>query len=490
VSVGKGALVRTIVLAGVFLCACEEALPAEQSPAESAPSGVLVSDLTVPVELGHIVSAHDPGVRRSPIVVQIQEAHSNYEGQKNLASILGDLITRHGLRLVLVEGGEGDVGLAYLREYGPASVRTEIAEQYLKAGVISGEEYLDVISDHPLVLWGVEDQALYETNVDAFLKADELRQAHQPTLLTVRRAAEALVPSLLSSRLAELEQRARAYEEGTLGLGEYASYLDTLAKQEGLSEQAYPQAARFLLVRELEDAITYETIAKDQQALIEALSRRLSETELGALVEKAKAMQAGRLPKETFYRHLEQAARNSGLDLADHANLMRYMRYVEQRRLIEPPRLAQELEAMSRQLRERLAATADARQLAALLEELDLIEKLIALRLSPEELRRFDALKRPGLVESWGSFLQAHGAASVPAERLSELVLALADFEHFYEVATQRNEALVDRAVAKVRESGEPLAALITGGFHAPEITRRLTGCDMQHAVPGEASCP
>jgi len=45
---------------------------------------------------------------------------------------------------------------------------------------------------------------------------------------------------------------------------------------------------------------------------------------------------------------------------------------------------------------------------------------------------------------------------------------------------------LVQRTLAKLRETGEPLAVLITGGFHAPEITRRLreAGLGLVTAVP------
>jgi 2-methylisocitrate lyase-like PEP mutase family enzyme len=44
----------------------------------------------------------------------------------------------------------------------------------------------------------------------------------------------------------------------------------------------------------------------------------------------------------------------------------------------------------------------------------------------------------------------------------------------FYELAATRDDALVANALAKLRATGEPLAALITGGFHGPRITAQL----------------
>ena len=81
------------------------------------------------------------------LIVHIQDAHVNYEGQKSLARILENLIEEHGIELVLVEGGFGDVGLSSLRYFSTQKRREEIADTYLKKGMIAGEEYLDIISD-------------------------------------------------------------------------------------------------------------------------------------------------------------------------------------------------------------------------------------------------------------------------------------------------------------------------------------------------------
>jgi hypothetical protein len=44
----------------------------------------------------------------------------------------------------------------------------------------------------------------------------------------------------------------------------------------------------------------------------------------------------------------------------------------------------------------------------------------------------------------------------------------------FYEAAQARDEALIANTLAKLRESGERTAVLITGGFHAPAIAKRF----------------
>ena len=44
----------------------------------------------------------------------------------------------------------------------------------------------------------------------------------------------------------------------------------------------------------------------------------------------------------------------------------------------------------------------------------------------------------------------------------------------FYDAVRRRDEVLVQNAVAKLSETQEPIAVLITGGFHSPHITQSL----------------
>ena len=137
--------VGSSVIIFLFSCPSEVALPQSTS----------TTPIVIPAELGYVTETHLPTATDHPaVIVHIQEAHTNQEAQQHIANILERLIADHGLKLVLVEGGEGDVGLASLRQFGPPEHRNRLADKYFQAGVISAEEYLDIVSDHPLILWG------------------------------------------------------------------------------------------------------------------------------------------------------------------------------------------------------------------------------------------------------------------------------------------------------------------------------------------------
>ena len=145
---------------------------------------------------------------------------------------------------------------------------------------------------------------------------------------------------------------------------------------------------------------------------------------------------------------------------------------------VKPSVLSGDLDRLAARLRTSLAASPDSRSLQTLFEQLDLVEKLLNLKLSPEEYQRLQSLDAASMTAGWASFLGkqlAQDARPSPSfDRLQELAAALPKLQRFYETASRRDEVLVERAMAKLAETKEPLAVLITGGFHSPRITQLL----------------
>ncbi len=134
----------------------------------------------------------------------VEDSPCHLETQLELVRILESLYTSEGVRLLLVEAGTGDVSLAYLRSFGPPANRRDVAGKYLRLGVLSGEEYLDIVSEWPLILWGVEDKELYKSATSRYL-ADlgvvtaDPEPAASPTFFDVsRRRANVIVKNSIA----------------------------------------------------------------------------------------------------------------------------------------------------------------------------------------------------------------------------------------------------------------------------------------------------
>ncbi|MDP3921731.1 MAG: hypothetical protein Q8R76_13110 [Candidatus Omnitrophota bacterium] len=190
---------RVIAIALVLTMICHDVTWANQAALSSGgiPSAFPKAAGTayLPQEIGRVdeIATHQKSKTSAVLVYHIQDAHSIYEAQSNLAKILERLIQQEGVSLVLVEGGSGKVSLSPLRKTAWKSVRRQVAEEFLRKGKISGEEYLQVASDYPFELIGIEDEALYQANLKVYLRA-------------LRRKPEVL------RRLSQIESRIRGLQ--------------------------------------------------------------------------------------------------------------------------------------------------------------------------------------------------------------------------------------------------------------------------------------
>jgi len=275
-----------------------------------------------------------------------------------------------------------------------------------------------------------------------------------------------------------LDRATKAFDQREHGLAEYAEALEAAARGQSADLGAYPNLARFLEARKLEQSIALDQVKQEQAALIGRLSEVASEADLEDVVEKAAGMKEGRVTPLTFYSTLQRLAETWTIDLAGSPNLTAYLRYLTTSSQIDSTILATELPRAAAELRRGLSVSAESRELNQILEELDLVEKLLELGLSPDEQARLKTVDLGTIASRWERFVNAQRAqdglppASFEAVKVFQAQVPV--LERFYQAAQERDGRLVQNALAKLRETGEPLAVLITGGFHAPEIGRLL----------------
>ena len=86
--------------------------PAPIAQASNVESPAFVSDFKIPAEFGKVtdlIPAFSPSSFRHPssesrLLIHIQEAHANYDAQKNIRNILQILTKDYGVKLILLEG--------------------------------------------------------------------------------------------------------------------------------------------------------------------------------------------------------------------------------------------------------------------------------------------------------------------------------------------------------------------------------------------------
>ena len=169
------------------------------------------SDVKVNPDFAKISETHSAEGNR--LLIHIQDAHANFGAQKNIANALEELITRHHVQTVFVEGGTKDDSLNFLRPLAPPALRERVAKKYLMNGEISGAEYLDLSSAHDMRLLGVEDAALYEKNLKAYAAVAKDREKALEFLDEIGKRTERLKRQIYPAHILSRDEFLRKFHK-------------------------------------------------------------------------------------------------------------------------------------------------------------------------------------------------------------------------------------------------------------------------------------
>ena len=429
-------------------------------------------------------------------IIHIQDLHCNYEAQKNLAAILEDLYNTYKIDTILVEGGTGDVSLAFLRKEGPKDVRVKVAEKYLRKGLISGEEYLDIVSDYPLILRGIEDEDLYQKNIDAFFSVEDAKDKALDYITALRGIANSLKPYIYDKELLEFDSKSTSYHQDRMKMVDFISYLCNVAKLKNVSIKPYANIEKIVELKNVESRIDFRKADFGRTQLVEELSKKLSKGDIEYLKKKAMQFREGKITQVDFYVYLQNLAGAQNINLKQYPDLLNYISYLSGSKLVSAKALFNEIALLEEQLKQKLAVKDDQKTLDAISTNIRLLVDLINLKLTPDEYERYLKIKQTIDVAAWQEFLAKEAAqynlAGVTPKGIEALTDNLAKFEAFYVVAVKRDDALINNAIDAMTKLGKDKAVLITGGFHSGKMTQKLKDSGFSYVVvaPKAASSP
>ncbi|MFC1658664.1 hypothetical protein ACFL1D_04665 [Candidatus Omnitrophota bacterium] len=454
-----------------------------------APAVASESRFYIPSEYGSVKEVFETEgaiQEKAKTIIYLQDAHCNYEAQKNMAGVLEFLIEQYGLKLILVEGGSGDAGLSFLRRYAYQQAREEIADKYLRMGRISGEEYLDIVSDYNFELYGIEDEALYDAHLAAFLKLDSIKEEALRYLAGLSDILNNLSSYIYSDDLKQLDEKSNSYKDKGISLSEYCQFLKEMAYRKGLSIWEYPNLVAFSSTAYLETEIDFQQAELQRNAFIKDMARFLDKEGLKELIDKSQEFKSGDMPQKEYYTFLKGVAEHK-IDLEQfYPQFNSYIRYISQSKDIDTKELLREVGVIEGNLGELCMVNSDQKRLKKILKSMEILVEILNVELPPEDYEYFQANKSDFLTASWIDFLtencRSYNLTPLPA--VSSIIDDnLEQLQGFYQLGLAREEAFISNLVNRMDETGENLAVLITGGFHTPGVTRMLRDKGYSYAV-------
>jgi len=445
----------------------------------------LIDNIRIPDENGSIKESHQG--TNGKFIIHIQDAHVNYEGQKNLSVILKNLIEHYGIELVLVEGGAGDVGLSFLRNFSTKKKRERIADKYLKKGKIAGEEYLDIISDPGLnfSIYGIEDKHLYDTNLKQFLKVDKFRDEAAEFADSVNKSLDILKDKLYSDGLKEFDKLKSAYEETELDIVSYCRYLIELLNRPPGSISI--EVEKLLNVDRLEKGIDFDVVTSERDDYISILSERLTEDRLQIFLKEDVDFKSGLISSKEFYTYLKEVGDEAGIDITQYPNLHIYTYYIKALSDIDQNRLFDEIRDLEDRTGQALCENDTQKTIRKTAERLALIKRFVNLQLAPDDLSEYESDKKEFDLRKWVNFINKTAKEYNLNEALIDynpvINKNLRKLESFYRIAERRDRAFFNNAVKVMRQNGRERAAIITGGFHTERLMPLFKDKGFSYAV-------
>ena len=444
-------------------------------------------NMVIPEGAGHVVEGYTAQEKDAKVIIHIQDIHTNYEAQKNLSKMLESLIKENKLKLIMVEGGWGNVSLSYLRTYADKDRRLEVAEEYLKEGKVSGEEYLDIISEHDMILEGLEEETLYKANLDTFFAIEQFRLKASEELVSIGDIVERLKKKLYPPQLIALEKAREDYEAEKISLAEYYKQIDAFAERTKNSLNAYPHFRKFIEVVESEKSIKFPTVEKERTTLIEKLSKRLSKADLTALVTQSLEFRLNKLTPSEYHNYLLEEAATVGLDIKDYPNLEKYVAYIKAHEQIDTANLFDEADELSQKIEAALTENNEQKRVSEISRAIVVLDNFLNLKLVPKNFTYYKAHKGDFITASWIEFLQQ--LAKKQKVRITSLKPAytadknLSTLVRFYDIANDRDDAFVMNSIRLMNEYDEKIAVLIAGGFHTPSLKQKLKESSLSYIV-------
>lgn len=418
-------------------------------------------------ELGKVVERFVGSSGRS--VVILQDLHCVPEAQKNIAGIVRDIAAR-GVLLAGLEGAAGEVDPSFLGVLEDSGLRGTVLDSLLKDGSLTGPEWFS--ADHPnqLELWGVEDPAMYESNLEAFIRHAPFRYESRKILDETFAFLTGLKKKRLSPDIFRLDAAYWRYRALAMRLDKYARILSRTARRRGVQKPGVLRDYLRLLgaSRKLEP----ESFYREFLLLMDSASGKESRDEIAGLVKLIMNYRTGRIPEGRFFSELGSWTAGRGISLERFPHLGRYLESSRLKEDFDPARLNEAMERLTRDLVDPVLFD-DTRFLFQ-------VREFLALELSGRDWDSMrGSLRTSVIVER----LSAYRRETLSDAERRRIRIWTRSARAYYRSAHRRNDMMVARLLEKMSRRRVREAILVAGGFHTPGLTAALKRHGISYVV-------
>lgn len=435
----------------------------------------LTEALEIPSDLGHITARHqekgyrssEVKARRGPFIIYIQDAHGQYEAQKNIHHTIKYLHQTYGVNLLLIEGAAGEL-LGQRVQLFNQSQRAMKAGQILAQNAVMGGPELallsDALTDRALSAHGVEDTRLYRTNILSYREVFEGHSQSNAFLTKLKLQLISESSHHFNKKLKSFFRDWAFYQNDQKNLMEQLKVLQHYAYQDlrvdlsNITHQFdWPQLLRYVKLRNLSKDLNQKQVKKEQTTLLKWLEARgISESDKQRLVAvtNGKSKNKSALSTRRYFENFYNTYAPQGFSFEAYSEFSKQAGIAILSDEINASLLSEEIHRMTNAILSVLAKTDREKEIIKEYRTYLILKKLFALELIRSDYHKI--LKDPS---SYNRLIETYGNSEIKALYQKAL--------DFYHIAKARETAMLKNSIKVMREQGREQAILIAGGFHA-----------------------
>ncbi len=462
------------------------------APGLSAPAPAASAAMTAPAPIGQFIATPQQldipldavtlqevhAGTNGKLIIHIQDAHANLSGQQSLAKALDHLMSRYDLQVVLVEGSARNSSLTEIRKLAPLKEWKIIARRFLYEGIISGEEYLNLTTEHPMKILGIEYRDLYDESIKAYAALVDRRKDILHYLYQSKVSLDRLKQRFYPQNLKDYEAKKGTDDLAGVDFKNGFSNLLKLAEEARYPLEGMPNAVKLRGLLQEESSLNFDRANAEQQKVLESVSASGGRESVKEFVEQSKRLRHSQVSQYLLIEKLFKTAEERQIAIDAMPELRAYKDYLAKFAGLNLEALLAELDLLEDKVYEKLLPNGDARKVRAIDRFLGLLGNAYKLQMSSRDFGMLTFNEKDFPTESWLAFMNQKLAelgffqSMLPYKNYLEE--ARADFSKFYTLVGQRDQAFVENANRLMAENNTSAAVLIAGGYHTAHLTELL----------------
>jgi hypothetical protein len=450
--------------------------------AEVLPSGDVARFFTnVPLEVARVQDSYFSNAAASPCVVIVQNAHANYEAQKNIGKIIAYYQNTHAVDSVCLEGSVGAIDTSFFRAFPLEEKKRAIIDSYVKAGRISGPEEQAIIAPEPLELFGVEDEALYVAHIQAYVEINNRQDEIERFLTDLSIVAGDVQTARLSPELNAFLRAQRLCADGETDFFEYGPLLIHAAARAKIDLSRFEAFKRLQEIAIFQTKIDQERLILETERLIkeDLLQRDISREDLESLAYHDLDFKAARMSPIEYYSFIKKITARYGIDLRRYEQVNRYYHYLRVAEELDSAALFEESKQLEDAIIARLCRNKEEKEIVYFLRFARVLERLLRLKAVPDDVALFQSQRARFSRERIDVLIRHYAAREID----STILDIVPHCEGFYKYAHARERHIVENTLAYLEASQKKKTLLTVGGYHSPGITAALKKKQVSYVV-------